>query len=264
MTEADEHAVPDYSTLLRLDGRGFVVIGAGQGIGRQTAHALASVGARVFCVDLEPERAARVAREVGGLPWSGDARERPAVERMIAEATQALGRIHGIVDIVGMARFADFLDIRDEDWDWAFDMVLRHAYLAAQVGGRAMTASGGGVLVFVASVSGLSSAPRHAAYGAAKAALVALVKSLAVELGPRGVRANAVAPGVIWTPRVSASLGEEGRKRNSANTPLGRVGRPADIAGTILFLVSDLSSYLTGQTLVVDGGVGQKFPYPPV
>ena len=183
---------------------------------------------------------------------------------MIAEATQALGRIHGIVDIVGMARFADFLDIRDEDWDWAFDMVLRHAYLAAQVGGRAMTASGGGVLVFVASVSGLSAAPRHAAYGAAKAALVALVKSLAVELGPRGVRANAVAPGVIWTPRVSASLGEEGRKRNSANTPLGRVGRPADIAGTILFLVSDLSSYLTGQTLVVDGGVGQKFPYPPV
>ena len=77
MTEADEHTVPDYPALLRLDGRGFVVIGAGQGIGRQTAHALASVGARVFCVDLEPERAARVAREVGGLPCSGDARERP-------------------------------------------------------------------------------------------------------------------------------------------------------------------------------------------
>jgi len=175
-----------------------------------------------------------------------------------------VGRLHGIVDIVGMARFADFLDLRDEDWNWTFDMVLRHAYLAAQLGGRAMTASGGGTLVFVASVSGLSSAPRHAAYGAAKAALVALVKSLAVELGPHGVRANAVAPGVVWTPRVSALLGEEGRKRNSANTPLGRVALPSDIAGAILFLVSDLASYVTGQTLVVDGGVGQKFPYPPV
>jgi len=141
MTEADEHAVPDYPTLLRLDGRGFVVIGAGQGIGRQTAHALASVGARVLCVDLEPERAARAAREV---------------------------------------------------------------------------------------------------------------------------RATALAPGAIWAPRVSASRGEEARKRNRANTPLGRVGRPADIAGTILFLVPDLSSYLTAQTLVVDGGVGQKFPSPPV
>jgi len=262
MNEID--AVPDYPRLLRLDGRGVVVIGAGQGIGRQTAHALASVGARVFCVDLEPERAARVASEVGGVAWSGDARERPAVEQMIAEATRALGRLHGLVDIVGMARFADFLELRDEDWDWTFDMVLRHAYLAAQLGGRAMTTSGGGALVFVASVSGLSSAPRHAAYGAAKAALVALVKSLAVELGPHGVRANAVAPGVVWTPRVSAMLGEEGRRRNSANTPLGRVALPSDIAGAILFLVSDLASYVTGQTLVVDGGVGQKFPYPPV
>jgi NAD(P)-dependent dehydrogenase (short-subunit alcohol dehydrogenase family) len=111
-------------------------------------------------------------------------------------------------------------------------------------------------------VSGLTSAPQHAAYGAFKAALMSLVRSGAVELGPHGVRVNAVAPGVVWTPRVSAYLGEEGRSRNAANAPLRRVALPADIAAAILFLASDLSAYVTGQTLVVDGGVGVKFPYP--
>ena len=117
-------------------------------------------------------------------------------------------------------------------------------------------------MAFVASVSGITSAPRHAAYGAAKAGLMSLVRTGAVELGPQRVRVNAVAPGVVWTPRISAFLGEEGRARNEANTPLGRVAQPADIAAAILFLVSDLSSYVSGQTLVVDGGVSAKFPYP--
>ena len=117
-------------------------------------------------------------------------------------------------------------------------------------------------MAFVASVSGLTSAPLHAAYGAAKAGLIGLVKSAAVELGPLGVRVNAVAPGVVWTPRVSGYLGEEGRKTNAANAPLRRVALPADIAAALLFLVSDLASYVSGQTLVVDGGVSAKFPYP--
>jgi NAD(P)-dependent dehydrogenase (short-subunit alcohol dehydrogenase family) len=140
-------------------------------------------------------------------------------------------------------------------------MVLRHAYLAAQLAGRAMV-DRGGAMVFVASVSGLTSAPRHAAYGAAKAGLMSLVRTVAVELGPRGVRANAVAPGAVWTPRVAALLGEEGKARAAANAPLRRVAEPADVASAILFLVSDLSTYVTGQTLVVDGGVSAKFPYP--
>ena len=117
-------------------------------------------------------------------------------------------------------------------------------------------------MVFVASVSGLTSAPQHAAYGAFKAGLMALVRSGAVELGPLGIRVNAVAPGVVWTPRVSAYLGEEGRKQNAANVPLGRVAQPSDIAAGLLFFASDLASFVTGQTLTVDGGVGAKFPYP--
>src|SRR5438105_2385615 len=96
--------------------------------------------------------------------------------------------------------------------------------------GRAMAESGGGTMVFVASVSGITSAPRHAAYGAAKAALMSWIRSLAVELGPSGVRANAVAPGLVWTPRISQYLGDEGRELNVQNTPLRRIAEPRDIA----------------------------------
>ena len=91
---------------------------------------------------------------------------------------------------------------------------------------------------------------------------MSLVRSMAVEMGPAGVRANCVAPGVVWTPRVSGYLGEKGREGQSQNTPLGRVALPADIAAAALFLASDLAGYVTGQTLVVDGGVGVKFRYP--
>jgi NAD(P)-dependent dehydrogenase (short-subunit alcohol dehydrogenase family) len=262
VTRTDDTPVPDYPGLLRLDGRGLVVIGAGQGIGRQATHALASAGARTVCVDVDDGLAADIASEVAGTAWVGDATRRADAERLFAEAEATLGRIDGVVDIVGMARYADLVDVDDETWDWQFDIVLRHAWMAMQLGGRAMQRTGGGTMVFVASVSGITSAPRHAAYGAAKAGLMALVRSGAVELGPHGVRVNAVAPGVVWTPRVSALLGEAGRERNRANAPLRRIALPADIAAAILFLSSDLSAYVTGQTLVVDGGVGAKFPYP--
>jgi NAD(P)-dependent dehydrogenase (short-subunit alcohol dehydrogenase family) len=262
MTTADDSPVPDYPGRLRLDGRRFVVLGAGQGIGRQSAHALASVGARVACVDLDADRARDVAAEIDGLALTGDVTRRADATRIFADVAAVLGGLDGLVDIVGMARYALLLDVADDEWDWHHDIVLRHAYLAVQLGGRLLTAGSGGVMAFVASVSGLTSAPQHAAYGAAKAGLMALVRSAAVELGPAGVRVNAVAPGVVWTPRVSAYLGDAGRERNEANTPLRRVAQPADIAGALLFLCSDLAGYVSGQTLVVDGGVAAKFPYP--
>lgn len=262
MGERDTTEVPDYPSLLRLDGRGFVVVGAGQGIGRQAVHALASAGARVVCVDNEPDRARDVAAEVGGVPAVGDARQRGDVDRLVAESIEALGGVDGLVDIVGMARYGPIVDTSDEDWDWTFDMVLRHAFLFSQAAGRHMAERGRGSMVFVASVSGLTAAPNHAAYGAAKAALMAWVRSLAVELGPKGVRANAVAPGPSWTPRVSQALGEEGRRRNEDNAPLRRIAEPADIAACILFLAGDMARHVTGQVLVADGGVSAKFPYP--
>ncbi|WP_406479968.1 SDR family NAD(P)-dependent oxidoreductase [Streptomyces sp. NBC_01615] len=260
----DTTPVPDYASLHRLDGRSFVLLGAGNGIGRQTAHALTSVGARVLCVDVDKERAEAVAAETDGVPYVADVTAREAVRDLFAYAVRELGPVGGVVDIVGMAQYGPVDAIDDQSWDWHFDMVLRHAWLAIQYGGPAVAESGGGPLVFVASVSGLTSAPLHAAYGAAKAGLVSLVRSAAVEFGPRGVRVNAVAPGAVWTPRVAGLLGEEGRRRNADNAPLGRMAEPSDIASALLFLASPLASYVTGQTLVVDGGVTVKFPYPTI
>jgi NAD(P)-dependent dehydrogenase (short-subunit alcohol dehydrogenase family) len=267
VTRTDDTAVPDYPGMLRMDGRGVVVIGAGQGIGRQTSHALAQAGAKVCCVDLDPDLAADIAGEVGGVAWVGNAARRDDAERLFAEAPAALAgigarRLEGIVDIVGMAQYRGLLDMDDELWDWHHDIVLRHAYLAVQLGGRVLADGGGGVMVFVASASGLTAAPRHAAYGAAKAGLIGLVRSAAVELGPLGIRVNAVAPGIVWTPRVSGYLGDKGKTINAANSPEGRVALPQDIAAAITFLASDLSAYVNGQILSVDGGVGVKFPYP--
>jgi NAD(P)-dependent dehydrogenase (short-subunit alcohol dehydrogenase family) len=267
MTRSDDTEVPDYPAMLRMDGRGVVVIGAGQGIGRQTSHALAQAGAKVCCVDLDPDLAHDIAEEVDGVAWVGNAIVRADAERLFAEAPAALAdlgapRLDGIVDIVGMAQYRGLLELDDELWNWHHDIVLRHAYLAVSVGGRALRDAGGGVMVFVASASGLTAAPRHAAYGAAKAGLIGLVRSAAVELGPVGIRVNAVAPGIVWTPRVSGYLGDKGKAVNAANSPLDRVALPQDIAAAIVFLASDLSAYVNGQVLSVDGGVGVKFPYP--
>lgn len=265
----DTSPVADYAGLLRLDGRGVVVAGAGQGIGRQVTHALAQCGAQVLCLDADPEAAAHVAAEVDGVPATADVRDRAEVEATLRDAADRFGRLDAIVDIVGMARYAPLEATTDDDWDWTFGMVLRHAYLLSQAGAAIMRdqdrdeATGQrGAMAFVGSVSGMTGAPYHAAYGAAKAGLLSLVRSLAVELGPSGIRANAVAPGVVWTPRIAAMVGEEGKERNAKNAPLRRVAEPSDVAGALLYLVSDLAAYVSGQVLAVDGGVGAKFPYP--
>ena len=262
MVSTDNTPVPAYPDLVRLDGRGFMVIGAGQGIGRHTSHALAACGAKVFCIDNQEQLAQEIADEVGGIPYVMDATKRDEVAGAVAAAKEQLGRIDGFVDIIGMARWEEFFSTSDETWDWTFDMVLRHAFMFGQEAGKVMAADGGGTMVFIASVSGITSAPLHAPYGAAKAGLMSLVRTMAVELGPQGIRVNAVAPGMVWTPRIIAMVDEKGKQANIDNAPLRRVAEPPDIASAALFLAGDLSSYVSGHTIVVDGGVGAKFPYP--
>jgi NAD(P)-dependent dehydrogenase (short-subunit alcohol dehydrogenase family) len=262
LTRTDNSEVPSYPGLLRLDGRGAIVVGAGQGMGRQAAHALASVGARVFCIDMVEDLAQEVAAEVGGVDGVGDARTRADVDRLFASAVASFGRVQHVVDIVGMAQFAGVFEVDDANWEFHVDECVRQAMHVLQAGGRALRDGGGGSMAFVASVSGISSAPRHIAYGIAKAGLMSMVRTAAVELGPLGIRVNAVAPGMVATPRISAALGESGISEQGANSPLGTVARPKDIAAALLFLVSDLAAYVSGQTLVVDGAVGVKFPYP--
>jgi NAD(P)-dependent dehydrogenase (short-subunit alcohol dehydrogenase family) len=250
---------PDYPALLSLAGKHIIVLGGGPGIARQTCIAAASVGAKVSVVDIDPDCARASAQEVGGLALGGDATNRDDVERVIAEAVDRFGPLHGLADIVGMSTWVPLVDTSEDVWQHGIDVNLRHVFLALQVASKAMT--DGGSMVFVGSISGLRSAPGHSIYGAAKAALANLVASAAVELGPR-IRVNSVAPGQTATPLVKSRHPEPDYFENAGKeVPLGRVGMPRDIAAAILFLLTDLSQWMTGQTIVLDGGTGKKFQY---
>ena len=246
---------------LGLDGKRALVAGAGQGIGRACALALAEAGARVACVDNDADRAAAVAEEVGGPALVADARKRADVERVVEEAAVAFGGIDVCIDIIGEARWGRVLDFTDEDWDASFDLVLRHVFLFAQAVGRRMVEQGsGGAFVSVASVSGLSGAPGHGPYGAAKAGLISLTKTLALELASDRIRVNAVAPGAVLTPRILEQMSKERLAEGAKAIPMRRQATPEDIARVAVFLASDLAGYVTGQTVVADGGATAQFP----
>lgn len=264
-------------TELGLTGKGALVAGAGQGIGRATALLLAGAGAKVACMDVDAERRDAVVAELTGLgaeavAVEGDLLVRADVDAAVAATVAAFGGLDVAVDIVGVARWNPVLELTDEDWDQSFDLVLRHLFFLSQAAGRVMVEQGtkaraasqsgttGGAITSIASVSGLFAAPFHAAYGAAKAGLVSLTKTLAVELAPHGIRVNAVAPGAVRTPRVLERLSLEREAESSKSIPLGRMAEPDDIAKVALFLCSDLASYVTGQTVVADGGASVKFP----
>jgi NAD(P)-dependent dehydrogenase (short-subunit alcohol dehydrogenase family) len=259
MTEYEE-TTPSYAGLQRMDGRHVLVLGAGQGIGRQTALALAQLGAKVSVVDNDAVRAEQVAAETGGIALVGDITSWADVERIFAAAIAEHGTVRGIADIVGVAGWGPLRDMDEAAWQRGLDLNLKHAFFALQAGAAAMAE--GGSIVFVASVSGIRSSPNHAAYGAAKAGLRNLVTTASLELSP-GIRVNAVAPGQTITPRmIVRHAGEEGYYESRARlVPLGRIGQPSDIAAALVFFLSDQSAWITGQTLVVDGGTTNKFPY---
>jgi NAD(P)-dependent dehydrogenase (short-subunit alcohol dehydrogenase family) len=260
MPHRDTSTVPAYSQMLDLTGRQFVVLGAGQGIGRQVSHALSGGGAAVLCVDRESELAQAVADEVDGSPWAADVTVRADMEALFAQA-QSGGPIHGVVDIVGIAEWGGLLELSDTVWDRQFDVCLRHAYYAVQLAGRAMSETGGGVMVFVTSASATHGAPNHGPYGAAKAALISIVQTAAVELGPLGVRVNGVAPGATMTPRLSRLAEPRWTAQREQRSPLRRLNQPSDIAAAVLFLASDLSRNINGQNLMIDGGMSVLDPW---
>jgi NAD(P)-dependent dehydrogenase (short-subunit alcohol dehydrogenase family) len=248
--------------MFRLDGRAFVVLGAGNGIGRQVSHALSQAGARVACVDRDPALADYVAQEVNGKALAGDITKRADVERLFAEVHSAIGPVTGLVDIVGMPHLGPLANLDDAKWGSQFDLVLTHAFLAMQIGGKAIADAGGGSMVFVASMAGTVSIPGQSAYGAAKAALIHLVSSMGKELGPVHVRVNAVAPGFVRTPRLNTMFSEDQWKQLGERIPIGGPALPPEIAAPILFLSSDLASHVTGQTLAVDGGIAGLVQLP--
>ncbi|MGO1561570.1 3-oxoacyl-[acyl-carrier protein] reductase [Actinomycetales bacterium JB111] len=259
--QAVDCPVPDYTELLTAPGTVALVVGAGQGIGRQAAHALAQSGAHVCCVDTDTTRAERIAEEVGGTPYVADATDEEQVVRLVEQVLTDHGRLDTVVDIVGMARFRSLADASNEDWQWQFAVVLDHVRHLIKHTADPLATHGGSITV-VSSIAALSGAQGNGPYAAAKAAVVSLVRTAAVELAPRGVRVNTVAPDVVLTPRMEQILDPERRAAFVANSPLGRLAVPSDVAAAILFLSSRLASYVTGQVVVLDGGVGARLQYP--
>jgi NAD(P)-dependent dehydrogenase (short-subunit alcohol dehydrogenase family) len=265
VTTNDIHnKVPDYLSLLRLDGRGFVLLGAGQGIGEQTAHALAQAGARVLCVDRDEQLARNIAETVGGIPCVADATSRADMQRVFETARAHLGRVHGVVDIIGVAGIKPLAAVDDVSWDTQFDIVVRHAYLAIQIGGEMMKADEGGTFAFVGSLAGDRAIPNEVAYAASKAALHHLVRSAGTEYARHNVRINAVSPGFVRTPRLNQRLDEATWTRVGNAIPIGRAATAAEIAGHLLYLASDLSAHMAGEIVTVDGGLSVLAAIPPI
>jgi 3-oxoacyl-[acyl-carrier protein] reductase len=253
------------SASLGLSGSAFAVIGAGQGIGRATALLLAREGARVALVDEVAERAEAVAREVEKIgvdaaPLAADVTDPHAAADVIARADAALGGLTGVINIVGAASWAPLLEMDDATWQRDFRVNLEHHwYVARSAAARWRAAGASGSLVVVASVSGVFAAPRHGAYGAAKAGLLSLVRTMAEEWWPL-VRVNAVVPGAVRTPRIEGMWQSGAIPRPGADV-VDRMAEPDDIAGAAVFLSSALARRITGQAIVVDGGTTTRFPY---
>jgi NAD(P)-dependent dehydrogenase (short-subunit alcohol dehydrogenase family) len=241
---------PDFG----LDGKRILVLGGGQGMGESTSRLLAAAGARVAVADLEAERAERVASEVGGVPIVVDVTDDDDLVAAIARTEAELGPLDGLVTIIGMAAWARLVDMTTEVWDLDHRRNLRYFFLAAREVARSLIERDApGSIVCVASIDGIRSAAGHASYGAAKAGLVNLVKTMTAEWSGHGIRVNAIAPGAMITPRIPERSAEEEREMMST-VPMHRRGTTDDIGKAALFFLSDLSTYVSGQTLAVDGG----------
>jgi len=248
--------------LFGLEGKTALVLGGGFGMGEQCSRWLARAGCDVIVADIIPERAANVAQQVRSLGRRaheavGDMCEPSVVDRVLPEAEAALGGIDVLVSIIGEAGWFSVLDTSVEDWKYDQRRNLDYFFYCSQYAARSMVRRGtSGAMCAIASVDGMQSSPMHGAYGAAKAGLISLVKTMAMELGPHGIRVNCVAPGTIKTPRAVARTSPEAvdERARQAGIPLGRAGATDEVAQAVLYLVSDMARYVTGITLPMDGG----------
>jgi 3-oxoacyl-[acyl-carrier protein] reductase len=239
-----------------LSGRTALVTGSTRGIGRAIAEALASAGARVAVVGRDQGKAAEAAAAIGSgaQGFAADVGDPASIAALVEAVDKAFGQTDILVNNAGLTRDNILFRIKDDDWDTVLDANLRGAFLAIRAASRGMIKRRWGRIINIASIVGITGNKGQANYAASKAGLIGLTKSVAKELGSRNVLVNAVAPGFIETD-MTAAMTPEARAALSGQIPLERLGSPRDIAGVVTFLASDYASYITGQTLVVDGGM---------
>jgi 3-oxoacyl-[acyl-carrier protein] reductase len=235
-----------------LEGRTALVTGGSRGIGKAIAAELAAAGATVVLgYRSGADEAEDVATEIGARAVQADVSEAEDAKRLVEEA----GDIDILVNNAGVTRDGLLARMPDEDWRVVLDTNLGGTFNTCRAAARGMMRRRSGAIVNVSSIVGLHGNPGQTNYSASKAGIIGFTKALARELGSRGVRANVVAPGYITT-RLTTELPEELQNAMLANTPLGRFGEPEDVAGAVRFLCSDAAAFVTGEVLLVDGGLG--------
>jgi len=239
-----------------LEGHRAIVTGGGSGIGRATAHRMVAHGAQVAILDVNAEAASAVAAEVGGVGLAVDVADGGAVEAAVRAAAARLGGLSLLFNNAGIGSMARLHDYPLDEWDRLVRVNLGGVFHGIRAAAPLILQAGGGAIVNTASISGTRPAAGEGPYAAAKAAVAALTATAALEYGPR-IRVNAVSPGMIDTALTQPLLQvfPEQHDRFARDTPLGRIGTPEDVADVVVFLCSDLARFVTGQNLVVDGGL---------
>jgi len=255
----------DDSPYSELSGKRAFVTGGAQGIGRAIAAALTRNGVKVVIADIDGVTAKRTAKEIGASSVEIDVRERASVERAFAEALRHLGGCDICIANAGVSTMQRALELTDADWDFNFAVNARGIFLTNQIAARHFVAQGAGCIVNTASLAAKVGAPLLAHYSASKFAVLGWTQALARELAPTGIRVNAVCPGFVKTGMQAREIEWESRLRNIsaqqvvddylAQTPLGRLEEPEDVADVVVFLCSDQARFMTGQGINVTGGV---------
>ncbi|MDG6939404.1 MAG: glucose 1-dehydrogenase [Nitrososphaerota archaeon] len=251
------------SKLLGLSGKAAIVTGAGGGIGGEVIRLFAELGMRVLAVDQRFEQGAQGPAARGMVAFEADVARSSAAEEAVRRCVDEFGGVDVLVNNAGMIRGGSVLDMKEDDWDRIMEVNLGgYRNFARAAATEMVKRKTGGVMVNVSSVDGIMAEPGILAYSASKGAIIMLTKCLAIELAPHRIRVNSVAPGWVDTPMGTGVLDAKSRKIVDKRIPLGYIAPPAEIARSVAFLASDLSRYMTGHIMVVDGGLTSDISIP--